>query len=115
MTIFQWLMNHVLHDHLSEFVIVYLDDVVIYFKSMTEYVKHLNWILGQLKWTGLKIKIEKYEFTKPEIKLLGHWILAEETIFDSGKVAAIEALEKPTITLKLWGFLGVVSFFRKYI
>ncbi len=42
-------MNHVLYDHLGEFVIVYLDDVVIYSKSMTEHVKHLDWVLGQLK------------------------------------------------------------------
>ncbi len=46
---FQWLINHVLYDHLGKFIMVYLDDVVIYFKNMVEYVKHLDWILGQLK------------------------------------------------------------------
>ncbi len=90
---FQRLMNHVLHDHLGEFVMVYLDDVVIYSKSMAEHVKHLDWILGQLKWAGLKIKVEKCEFAKSEIKLLGHRISAEGTIPDPGKVTAIEALE----------------------
>jgi len=65
-------MNHVLHDYLGEFVMVYFDDIVIYFKSMTEHVKHLNRVFGQLKWAGLKIKVEKYEFAKFEIKLLGY-------------------------------------------
>ena len=51
---------------------IYLDDVIIYFKSMAEYVKHLDWILSQLKWAGLKIKVEKCEFAKFEIKLLGY-------------------------------------------
>ena len=65
-------MNHFLHDHLGEFVMVYFDDVVIYSKNMTEHVKHLDWILSQLKWAGLKIKVEKCEFAKFEIKLLGY-------------------------------------------
>ena len=58
---------------------------------MIEYVKHLNWILDQLKWVELKIKVEKCEFVKPEIKLLSHWILAEEMIPDLSKVAVIKA------------------------
>jgi len=42
-------MNHILYDHLDEFVMIYLDNVVIYFKSIAEHVKHLDWILNQLK------------------------------------------------------------------
>ena len=112
---FQRLMNHILYDHLGEFVIVYLDDVVIYSKSMIEHVKYLDWILGQLKWAELKIKIEKCEFAKFEIKLLGHWISAEGMIPNLGKVTAIEALEWLTTISKLRGFLEAVGFFRKYI
>jgi len=72
---------------------VYPDDVIIYFKSMTEHVKHLDWVLGQLKWARLKIKVEKYEFAKSEIKLLGYRISAEGTIPNPDKVITIEALE----------------------
>ncbi len=108
-------MNYVLYDHLDEFVMVYLDDIVIYFKDMAEHVKHLDWILGQLKWARLKIKVEKCEFAKSEIKLLGHRISEEGIISDLGKVVAIEALERPTTISKLRGFLGAVGFFRKYI
>ncbi len=42
-------MNHIFYDHLGEFIMVYLDNVVIYSKSIAEYVKYLDWILGQLK------------------------------------------------------------------
>ncbi len=86
-------MNHVLHDHLGEFVMIYFDDVVIYSRSMAEHVKHLDWVLDQLKWAGLKIKVEKCEFAKSKIKLLGHQISEKGTISDPGKVTAIEALE----------------------
>ena len=48
-TIFQRLMNHIFHDHLGEFVMVYLDNIVIYSKSIAEHVKHLDWVLEQLK------------------------------------------------------------------
>jgi len=53
----------------------------------------LDWVLSKLKWAGLKIKVEKCEFVKSKIKLLGHRISAEGTIPDPGKVTAIEALE----------------------
>ncbi len=108
-------MNHILHDYLGEFVIVYLDDIVIYSKSMAKHVKYLDWVLGQLKWAGLKIKVEKYEFAKSEIKLLGYWISAKGTIPDPSKVVVIEVLEQLTTILKLRGFLEAIGFFRKYI
>ncbi len=60
---------------------------------MTEYVKHLDWILNQLKQVDLKIKMEKYEFIKLKIKLLDHQILAEEMIPNLEKVAAIKTLK----------------------
>jgi len=72
---------------------VYLDDIIIYSKSMIEHIKYLDWVLGQLKWAGLKIKVEKCEFIKSEIKLLKHRISAVKMIFDLDKVVAIKALE----------------------
>ncbi len=63
----------------------------------------------------MKIKIEKYKFIKPKIKLLDYQISAEGMILNPNKVAAIKVLEKPTTILKLRGFLGAVDFFRKYI
>ncbi len=78
-------MNHVLYDHLSKFVMVYFNDIIIYSKSMMEHVKYLNWILGQ------------------------------ETIPNLGKVTVIEVLEWSTTISKLRGFLGVIGFFKKYI
>ena len=82
---------------------------------MTKHVKHLDWILGQLKWAGLKIKVEKCEFAKSEIKLLGYRISAKGMIPDPGKVITIETLERSTTISKLRGFLRAVDFFKKYI
>ena len=108
-------MNHVLYDHLEEFVMIYLDNVMIYSKSMAEHVKHLDQIFGQLKWVGLKIKIKKYKFAKLKIKLLSYQILVEETIPVLSKITVIKTLERPTTISKLKEFLGAVGFFKKYI
>ncbi len=94
---------------------IYLDNIVIYSKSIAEYIKYLNWIFGQLKWIGLKIKVKKCKFAKPKIKLLGYWILAKGTILDLDKVVVIKALKWLTTILKLRGFLRAVGFFKKYI
>ncbi len=72
---------------------MYLNNVVIYSKSMAEHVKHLDQVFGQFKQAGLKIKMKKCEFVKLEIKLLGYRISAEGTISDPDKVIAIETLE----------------------
>ncbi len=63
----------------------------------------------------MKIKVEKCEFVKSEIKLLSHRISAEGTIPNPSKVATIEVLEWPITILKLRGFLEVIGFFKKYI
>ncbi len=59
--------------------------------------------------------MEKYEFAKPKIKLLGHQISAERMIPNPGKIIAIEALEWLITILKFRGFLKAIGFFKKYI
>jgi hypothetical protein len=67
-------MNDVLYDFLDSFVVVYLDDIVIYSKGMWDHVIHLLKILNRLREHELFVKREKYEFTKSEIMFLGHLI-----------------------------------------
>ena len=86
-------MNHILHDYLGKFVIVYLNDIVIYSKNIAKHIKHLNQIFSQLKQAGLKIKVKSASFAKLEIKLLSHQISIKEMISNLGKIAAIEALK----------------------
>ena len=61
---FQELINHVLYNHLNEFVIVYLNDILIYFKNEENYEKHVNEILKKLQEKNLYFKSEKYKFHK---------------------------------------------------
>ena len=61
---FQELINHVLYDYLNEFVITYLDDILIYFKNEENHEKHVKKVLKKLQEKKLYLKSEKYEFHK---------------------------------------------------
>ena len=93
---FQRLMNFVLQKHLREFVMVYLDDIFVYSQTYEEHVQHIEWVLTKLEEANLKLKLEKCEFAKREIKVLGHRVDAEGTRPDPGKVEAILKQPRPT-------------------
>ena len=63
-TSMQWLMNDALHEYLNIFVIVYLDDVLVYLTSEEEHIKHVRLVLDKLKEYSLLLKLEKCEFHK---------------------------------------------------
>ena len=73
-TTFCNLMNNVLFDYLDDFVVVYLDDIVIYSRTLEEHVNHLSLVLSQLRKYTLYVKMEKCEFAQQEIKFLGHLV-----------------------------------------
>ena len=64
-------MNNVLFDYLDDFVVVFLDDIVIYSQTFEEHVSHLNLVLSQFRKYTLYVKMEKCEFAQQEIKIFG--------------------------------------------
>src|SRR6266542_4113560 len=108
-------MNFVLQEHLEEFVIVYLNDIFVYSQTYEEHVQHIEWVLTKLEETNLKLKLEKCEFAKREIKVLEHRVDAEGTRPDPGKVEAILKQPRPTTITGMRAFLGAAGFFKKYI
>ncbi|XP_034674441.1 uncharacterized protein LOC117905666 [Vitis riparia] len=104
------LMNDVLFDYLDAFVVVYLDDIVIYSKTLTEHEKHLR-----LRETRFYVKPEKCEFAQEKITFLGHKISAGLIRMDKGKVQAIMEWSVPTKVTKLRSFLGLANYYRRFI
>jgi len=80
------LMNDVLYDFLDNFVVVYLDDIVIYNRGIEDHVTHLSKVLCRLREYELYVKREKYEFTKAEIMFLGHLIGEGQVKMDPQKI-----------------------------
>jgi hypothetical protein len=83
------LMNDVLYDYLDRFVVVYLDDIVIYSDSLEEHLSHLRLVFQCLRKDKLYVKKEKFEFCREKITFLGHVINQERIQMDRKKVAAI--------------------------
>ena len=93
---FQHLMTKVLGSYLYDFIIVYLDNIIIFSQMMDKYLLHMRKVLEALRQAGLKLKLEKCEFAKKQLKYLG-FIVGEFGIkSDPEKVRAIVDQPAPT-------------------
>ncbi len=68
---FQRLMTKILEPYLYDFMMVYLDDIIIFFQTMEEHLQHMRKVLEALQQVGLKLKLKKCEFAKKQLKYLG--------------------------------------------
>ncbi|GBG82254.1 hypothetical protein CBR_g34537 [Chara braunii] len=92
-------MNRIFHDDRDKFVIVYLDDILIFSRTVEKHVAHLDKVLSLLPQHKFKIKAEKCEFGRTRILYLGHEIFAEGLKPDDVKVASIRDWRKPEFVL----------------
>ena len=109
------LMNDVLFDFLDTFVVVYLDDIVIYSPNLEDLLAHLKKVFDRLREHQLYVKMEKCEFAQTEIKFLGHLISKSLIRMDGAKVAAIRDWPAPTKVTELRSFLGLANYYRRFI
>jgi hypothetical protein len=114
--VFQRLMNLVFTDYLKHFVLVYMDDMIIYSSSADEHMQRLNQIFERMRSAGLKFKIEKCKFFQTELSFLGFIISKEGISLDPKKVKAVVDFPKPNTDLgQLQSFLGMVGYFKRHI
>jgi hypothetical protein len=114
-TTFQALMNDVLRPFLRRFVLVFFDDILIYIKSWADHLQHLRVILTELRQHVLFIKRSKCAFGVSSVAYLGHIISEAGVAMDPAKVQAIKDWPVPRSTRALRGFLGLASYYRKFI
>ncbi|XP_022847556.1 uncharacterized protein LOC111370081 [Olea europaea var. sylvestris] len=104
--IFMDLMNRVFHQYLDMFVIVFIDDILIYSRDSLQHEKHLRIVLGTLRQEKLYVKFKKCEFWLDRVGFLGHTISARGIEVDQSKVEAITNWLKPTNVGEVRIFLG---------
>jgi hypothetical protein len=109
------LMNDIFRERLDDFVVVYIDDIVIYSSSLEEHAEHLHKVFQRLRENKLYAKLEKCEFGVVEVDFLGHRITQEGLMMDDHKVKAILDWEPPKSVPALRSFLGLASYYRKFI
>ena len=109
------LMNKLFHLYLDQFVVIYLDDIIVYNNSMEDHVEHLCKVFKVLRDNDLCVKREKCSFAQPTVQFLGHTISHGEIRMDGDKVEAIKNWEAPTKVPELRSFLGLTNYYRRFI
>ena len=113
--VFQALVNDVLRDMLNKFVFVYLDDILIFSRTLSEHTRHVQQVLRRLLENSLYIKAEKCEFHAPSVSFLGYIVAGGNIQMDPAKVSAVTSWPVPVDRKKLQQFLGFANFYRKFI
>jgi hypothetical protein len=114
-THFMYLMNSVFMEELDEFIVVFIDDILVYSKSMEEHEEHLRVMLQWLRDQQLYAIFSKCEFWIDEVPSLGHVISPEGITVDLGKVKDVLDWKPPTSVTQVHSFLGLAGYYQRFI
>jgi hypothetical protein len=109
------LMNKVFMEELDKFAVVFIDDILVYAKSVEEHEHHLRVVLGKLRAHKLYAKFSKCEFWLEKISFLGHILTVEGVAVDPGKVETVSNWRQPTNVSEIRSFLGLAGYYRRFI
>ncbi|KAL0378531.1 UNVERIFIED_CONTAM: Retrovirus-related Pol polyprotein from transposon.6 [Sesamum radiatum] len=112
---FMALMNRTFHKYLDQFVIVFIDDILVYSRSMEEHEQHLRIVLQILKEKELYAKLSKCEFWINQVVFLGHVISGDGVMPDPAKVKAIMEWRVPKNATEVRSFLGLAGYYRRFV
>ncbi|XP_052726212.1 uncharacterized protein LOC128194685 [Vigna angularis] len=113
--VFMDYMNRIFRPYLDKFVVVFIDDILIYSKSCEEHEEHLRLVLGVLRERELYAKLTKCEFWMKEVQFLGHVVSAGGISVDPAKVRAVLEWESPRSVTEVRSFVGLAGYYRRFI
>ena len=114
-TVFMDLMHKVFQPYLDQFVVVFVDDILVYSKSEKEHEDHLRIVLQALREHRLYTKFNKCKFWLSEVRFLGHVISASSVSVDPKKVEAVMSWERPRSVFEICIFLGLTMYYMRFI
>ena len=114
-TNFMDLMSRVYKKYLDKFIIIFIDNILIYSKTEEEHVEHLRIALEILKREKLYAKFTKCEFWLKEVQFLGHVVSSEGIKVDLAKIEAVINWERPKRPTEVRRFMGLVGYYRRFV
>ena len=108
-------MNRVFHPYLDKFVVVFIDDILIYSKLREDHQEHLRTVLSTLAEHKLYAKLKKCDFWMEEVHFLGHIISKDGISVDPTKVASTEGWPRTTTVTEVRSFLSMASYYRRFV
>jgi hypothetical protein len=114
-TAFMCVMNDVFRPFLDDFMIVYLEDILIFRRNRDQHVRNVKQVLDTLQREKLYIKLSKCEFGKTALVYLGHIVGGGQLKIDPSKIDVIVNWPEPKSVTKIQSFLGVVQYWRRFI
>ena len=112
---FMDLMNRLFKPYLDKFVVVFIDDILIYLKSHVEHGEHLKIVLQTLRTHQLYEKLSKCEFWLNSVSFLGHVISKKGGQVDPKKVEAVSNWNRATNVTEIRSFLGMAGYYRRFV
>ncbi|KAK8714256.1 hypothetical protein V6N13_149449 [Hibiscus sabdariffa] len=112
---FMDLMNRVFHEYLDQFVVVFIDDILVYSRTEEDHDRHLRLVLQTLLENQLYAKLSKCEFWIREVVFLGHVVSSDGIRVDPKKVEAIVNWKQPTSVTEIRSFLGLAGYYRRFV
>jgi hypothetical protein len=112
---FMYLMNSVFMTELDKFIVVFIDDILVYSKNKEEHVEHLRIILQRLRDHKLYAKFSKCEFRLDSVKFLGLTISNEGISVDPSKVQEVMHWKPPKSVHQIRSFLGLAGYYRRFV
>lgn len=112
---FQRVMDNVLREYIDKFCFVYMDDVVVFSKSLQEHIGHLKSVFYKLRQYNLKVQLDKTEFCSKSVEFLGHVVTPEGIKPNPAKINAVEQYPMPQTVKQIKSFLGLIGYYRRFI
>jgi hypothetical protein len=112
---FMYMMNKVFMEYLDKFVVVFIDDILVFSKTEKEHAEHLRLVLQKLREHKLYAKRSKCEFWLKEVSFLGHIVSNGGISVDPGKVNDVLNWKPPTDVGEIRSFLGLAGYYRRFI
>jgi hypothetical protein len=110
-----YLMNSVFIPELDKFVIMFIDDILVYSENKKDHVEHLRIVLTRLRDHQLYAKFSKCEFWLKTVLFLGHVLSKNGISVDPSKVKDVMDWKAPTIVHEVRSFLGLAGYYRRFI